>query len=74
MSESENSWNADTLLQILEQQQDELEEKEQKIHQLSSIRQELESTVQMLSKKTNGQSDTIRSIYEQIGKLQKSDE
>ena len=51
MSESENSWNADTLLQILEQQQDELEEKEQKIHQLSSIRQELESTVQTQSKK-----------------------
>ena len=74
MNESENSWNVETLLQTLEQQQDELDEKEKTIQQLSSMKQELESTVQKQSKKIAEQSETIKSLNEQIGTLHESDE
>ena len=42
MNDYNESWNADDLLVLVEQQQDELEQKEQQILELSSIKQEQE--------------------------------
>lgn len=74
MNESETLWNEEKILQQMEQQQDELEEKDQKIQDLLLIKQELVSTLQIQSRKIADQSETIRLLNEQIGMMSESDQ
>lgn len=70
MNESNELWNDDKLLGLVEQQQDELEQKEQQIQELLLIKQELESALQTQSRKIADQSEQIEMLNESDQQMQ----